>query len=284
MRQLTENDTDLTTPAVSGKSSFGPNDPPWNSLIAVGLWIFSVALILFVPLFFLLPYIFTRPERPADAQAIGELAANDPTAILIQVAAIIPAHLLTLLAAWIIVTKGRRYSFTKMLGTGWGGMRWWHFVVILAAFYGVAAVVGHYIPEKTNDMIKILSSSKAALYSVAFLAVVTAPITEEVVYRGVLYSAFQRSTGKVFGVLVVTALFALVHVPQYLGSLSTIILITLLSLVLTIVRMRTDNLLPAVVLHTIFNGLQSLGLLIEPPVAAPSTSPLEHASAFLHLF
>ena len=65
-----------------------------------------------------------------------------------------------------------------------------------------------------------------ALYTVAFLAVFTAPFVEEVIYRGILYSALQRTTGTVLAVVIVTLLFAAVHVPQYWGSPSTIMLLT----------------------------------------------------------
>ncbi|MBK9216314.1 MAG: CPBP family intramembrane metalloprotease [Chloracidobacterium sp.] len=59
-------------------------------------------------------------------------------------------------------------------------------------------------------------------------------------------------------------MFALVHVPQYLPSYSTIFLLTLLSVTLTWVRVRTSNLLPCIILHTAFNGLQSALLIAEP--------------------
>jgi membrane protease YdiL (CAAX protease family) len=98
----------------------------------------------------------------------------------------------------------------------------------------------------------------------AFLATFTAPFVEEVVYRGVRYSAFQRTFGVVLAVISVTVLFAAVHVPQYYPSYVTIALLTFLSLILTLVRVRTRNLLPCVVLHFMFNAIQSFSLVLEP--------------------
>ena len=132
-------------------------------------------------------------------------------------------------------------------------------------------------------MLRILKSSKPALYTIAFLAVFTAPLVEEVVYRGVLYSAFQRSIGTAAAVVLVTLLFALVHVPQYYPSFSTIFLLTLLSLILTLVRVYTGNLLPCIVLHTIFNAFQSALLIAEPYVNVPGTIPVEPTAIFLLL-
>jgi membrane protease YdiL (CAAX protease family) len=49
-----------------------------------------------------------------------------------------------------------------------------------------------------------------------------------------------------------------------LSDYGTIVVITILSLMLTLVRAKTGSLLPCVVIHTIFNGITSLLLVIEP--------------------
>jgi membrane protease YdiL (CAAX protease family) len=129
---------------------------------------------------------------------------------------------------------------------------------------------------------RILRSSRLALYVVAFLATFTAPIVEEVVYRGVLYSALQRAWGVPAAFVTVTLLFSLVHVPQYYPSYSTIFLLTLLSVLLTSIRMLTGNLLPCIILHFVFNGLQSLLLVLEPVL--PGSSGQNTETAFFHIF
>ena len=108
-----------------------------------------------------------------------------------------------------------------------------------------------------------------------------APIVEEVIYRGILFSAFQRTLGAVLAIIAVTLLFALVHVPQYYPSISTIALLLLLSLILTLVRAWTGNLLPCIILHTIFNGTQSLLLILEPYIKASAPTVEPAASVFL---
>ena len=127
-------------------------------------------------------------------------------------------------------------------------------------------------------MTRILKSSRAAVFLVAFMATFTAPIVEEVIYRGILYSALQRTLGVGAAVVTVTLLFAIVHVPQYYPSYSTILLLLLLSLVLTLVRVRTGNLLPCIVLHTIFNAVQSVLLIIEPYVKSVEPVVVEPAA------
>ena len=241
-----------------------PNDPPWSSGTAFGIWAASVFLIIVLPNLFVLPYVLQKGITAMNSAQLMDFLQKDPTAIILNVIAIIPAHILTIILAWIVVTKYKKFSFRETLGWNWGGFTWWNCLVILGGFFVLAAFVSSFLPEQDNELMRILRSSRVAVYIVAFMATFTAPIVEEVIYRGILYSAFQRSFGVVVAVLVVTALFALVHVPQYYPSFSTIFLICLLSLILTLIRARTENLLPCIVLHTIFNGIQSLILILEP--------------------
>ncbi len=256
----------IKTDILSSDSSqtVSPNNPPWSSGIAFLIWIVSVALIVILPNLLVIPYLLQQGVDLTDRVKLLELIQSDPTAVLLNVLAVIPAHLLTIALAWLTVTKFNKFSFRETLGWRWGGFTFWHGLLILGGFFILASVVSHFVPEQDNDLLKILRSSRTAVYVVAFLATFTAPLVEEVVYRGILYSALQRSFGVPVGVLLVTLLFALVHVPQYYPSYSTIFLICLLSLILTLVRVRTANLLPCIVLHTIFNGAQSLVLVLQP--------------------
>lgn len=257
-----------------------PNNPPWNSGVALGVWFASVVLILIVPGLVLLPYVMSLSGQYSDNAELIEFLKSDPTAVILQISAVIPAHLVTIVIAWFVITRMRSFSFRQTLGWRSGGMAWWQYVMIIAAFFLLANVVGNYFPEQENELIRILKSSRTAVYLVAFLATFTAPLVEEVVYRGILYSAFQRTFGVAFAVISVTFLFAIVHVPQYYPSFSTIFLLTLLSLILTLVRVRTNNLLPCIILHTIFNGLQSATLLLEPYFKIQDTANDTAAAVF----
>lgn len=259
-----------------------PENPPWNSVVALLFWVASVFAIAIVPVVFVLPYILSQGPGVSENKAVGEFLRQDATAILLQIIAIIPAHLLTIAVAWVIVTKMNTFSFRDTLGWESGGMKPRDYFFILAAFFAVAIIVGKFFPEQENELTRILQSSRSAVFLVAFMATFTAPIVEEVIYRGILYSAFQRTFGVSAAVVAVTLLFALVHVPQYYPSYSTIALLLLLSLTLTVVRARTGNLWPCIVLHTIFNGVQSILLILEPyvDVAKPVVEPTA-ASLFL---
>ena len=113
-------------------------------------------------------------------------------------------------------------------------------------------------------VVRLLNSSAAARYTIVVMATLTAPLVEEVVYRGVLYPALQRRVGMLWGVAGVMMIFALIHVPQYYPSFGAISTIGVLSLSLTLLRAYSGRLLPCVVVHTIFNGLASVAILLEP--------------------
>lgn len=260
-----------------------PNNPPWNIWIALVVWFFSVFAIALFPSLLVLGYVASLGTGFAGNEQFAEFLRTDATAVLLQILGIIPAHVVTLLLAWFVVTRARRYSFRSTLGWTSGGFAWWHYVAILFVFFAVAAVVGHFYPEQDNEMLRMLRSSRAAVFAVAFMATFSAPLVEEVVYRGVLYSAFQRTFGVAAGVIIVTLLFALVHVPQYYPSVSTIVLLTFLSLILTLIRVRSGSLLPCIILHMIFNGLQSVILLLEPYVGPITPQPEPTAALVMFL-
>jgi membrane protease YdiL (CAAX protease family) len=265
-----------------------PDNPPWNGWVAAGVWLASVFFIFIFPAIFLIPYVLTQGIKLSDNARLVEFAQKDPTAILLQLISVIPAHVFTLLLAWLVVTRFNKYSFREVLGWKMGGFRIWHVVAVVVFFYVLAIGLTLVFGERDNEFLKMLKSSRAAVYLVAFFATFTAPLVEEVVYRGILYSAFQRSVGVVYAVAIVTLMFAAVHVPQYSNGLNpdfvTIFVICLLSLILTLIRVRTGNLLPCVLLHTVFNGSQSVLLIVEPYLEELSKKPPEQAAFFFEFF
>ncbi len=84
------------------------------------------------------------------------------------------------------------------------------------------------------------------------------------------------------GVAAATILFAGVHYPQYWGDWSALILITLLSLTLTLIRVKSSNLLPCIILHTVFNSIQSVIIIAEPFFREQSNNAPQQAAFFFH--
>lgn len=257
-----------------------PDNPPWFSGIAILTWLASILFIAVFPALFFLPYLYGRLNEFADFSDAVEKLQFDPTAVLLQIISVIPAHLATLLLAWLVITRNRKFSFRKTLGWDAKSFKWSNYLILIGGIYVLGVLIEKIFPAQENQLEKMLQLSNSILYVVAFLATFTAPLVEEVIYRGILYSAFQRSLGVPKAVLMTTALFALVHVPQYYPSFTAILLICLLSLILTLIRAKTKNLLPCIIFHTIFNGIQSIVLVASTFQSKAPIIP-SHSAAFI---
>jgi uncharacterized protein len=269
-----------------------PNNPHWHWALAIVVWLASVGFIFVFQSIFVFSFLINREMRASSVNAAGALEnlrtmdlpgmlKSDPTLILIAISSVIVAHIFTIVLAWIVVTRFGKVSFTEALGWKWNGFRVWMCFVIVALFYFYAAGMSWIFGSQDNELKQILESSRTAVYIIAFMATFTAPLVEEVIYRGILYSAFRKNLGVVFAVVLTTGLFAAVHVPQYYPDAATILTICVLSLVLTLVREKTGNILPCIALHTIFNGSQSILLLLQPYLESPAPKTGEQPAMIL---
>jgi membrane protease YdiL (CAAX protease family) len=250
-----------------------PSKPAWGVGGALLVWLASILLVVFMPLFFLIPYAVSRGlhfGNPNYLPALVELATNDKTGVLLQLVALFPVHILTLVLAWALITRFGKRSFWTAIGWEWPPeFPWWLEVIVSVALGIVLFVVGNVLAKllgagEPTKLEQIINSSIAARYTISFLAVFTAPFAEEMVYRGVLYAPLERLAGKTTAIFIVLALFTFIHVPQYWPNLGVIAAVALLSIALTLVRAYSGRLLPCVVIHLVFNGIQAIFLILEP--------------------
>jgi hypothetical protein len=268
------------TTAPSSPVEPTPDSPPWGLPGALGLLALTFVLMLVTSAAFLIPYIVYRGVR-LDAWA--EFAIKDPGAIFVQIVSVIPAHLLTLGLAWLLVTRVGRYPFFRMLGWEWGkGFTLWRSaglaVLLLLMGFGIGWLTG----PTDNALERLIQSSRGAALATAFAASITAPLVEEIVFRGVLYSALRRLAGVGGAAAAVIFIFALIHVPQYWPSYGVIATILLLSVVLTLIRARTRQLLPCFIVHFVFNTIQAVLIILNPyleQLAPEKVSPEKIAPA-----
>jgi membrane protease YdiL (CAAX protease family) len=263
----------------------------WTDLlIAVGTWFVSVLFLLFVPLILVVPYVIYLifSGHPPTQTAL----ATDKTLLFLSILGVVPAHILTFFMIWLLVTRGGKLPFFKTAGLewpkSWSPTKWTvacvGFAVLLLGF-GLL-VTKLYGGSKTQLDLLTESSTQARL-ATAFVAFATAPLVEELIYRGLLYSALERTLGVAAAVVIVSAMFAGVHVFQYINNISVIAVITLLSISLTLVRAYSGKLLPSVVIHLVFNGVQSVMLALQPYLEdtdknVPPAPGLEAFTHFLH--
>jgi membrane protease YdiL (CAAX protease family) len=268
----------------------------WLEVIkAFVVWVLSVVMLAIVPVIVALPYIIYQwskfgPPRP-------EALAADKTLIFLSILGIVPTHLLTFGLVWLFVTEGGKRPLFKTLGFGWpknlspavGALLCTLLALVLLAIgWAVTTLLG----GSKTQLDLLVESSMAARIATAIVAVATAPLVEELIYRGVLYSALERAGGRWVSIVLVSLLFAGVHVLQYSNNIGVILVITILSFTLTFARAFTGSVLPPFLIHLVFNGIQALFIILAPFLdknllekgeeITPTTPGFELVGEFIH--
>jgi len=126
-------------------------------------------------------------------------------------------------------------------------------------------------PQEVAEIIGNAESSMLLKLSLVLAAVVLAPVTEEVIFRGVLLKALRNHSNR-FIIVVTAAVFSAVHVlgldlERFWASAAVVLPpIFLLGLLLAWITLRTGRLGPAIFLHSGWNLLAALVLLIPSEV------------------
>jgi membrane protease YdiL (CAAX protease family) len=96
--------------------------------------------------------------------------------------------------------------------------------------------------------------------SLALLALVLAPVVEEIFFRGIFYPAIRQAGFPRLALWGLSLVFALIH-----ANVVTFIPLFVLAVVLTLLYERSQNLLASISAHALFNGLNFALLYLFPP-------------------
>lgn len=256
-----------------------PDNPPWGGSMGFLVWLASVIFLFLFQLLLLVPYFVSTAK---DGKTVSPDLLMSPKAVLLLVISIIPAHLATIFLVWFVVTGGNKRPFKATLGLYSDKSLIVLFSPVIAiCLLGIGVVVTSYVGGNETDIDRIVKASLPARFLFAFIAAFTAPLTEELVYRGVLYAGIRKSfenvlpgnsrkSATIYSVIIVSFFFALVHVLQYWDNIGVIIVIMQLSIALTIIRAYSGKLLPCIIIHFVFNGIQALLIVAEPYLPKPT--------------
>ncbi len=143
-------------------------------------------------------------------------------------------------------------------------------LVLLVLFFPLSTLL---LPEgesaqQVTDVLSTLETTAARL-AIIFVAVVLAPVIEEVIFRGVLLKALSARSRRV--AMVVSALvFALFHLlgldlTRFLEAAAIVLpQLFIVGLILAWITFRSQRLGPAIFLHSGFNLLAAIALLLPP--------------------
>ncbi len=141
-------------------------------------------------------------------------------------------------------------------------------LILTGAFLAVTVLLTSLLfpapPESALDRILTTPASIAAF---VFLGIVVAPLMEEIMFRGFLYTVLVDLYGPGLAVPVTSLAFAGLHFLQLWGNWPAMFLILAVGYILTNARRRTNSLIPSVIMHTAYNtmifGISAISLLVE---------------------
>jgi membrane protease YdiL (CAAX protease family) len=159
------------------------------------------------------------------------------------------------------------FVIARIRPVAWLGLRWrkWPYVFLIApgAVLFVWGILTGYEDsgvmqwieslgvETVQDTVKLLQTSTdpQILGLMIFAAVVAAPICEEIVFRGYLYSASKHFTGPWVAGICSALVFSATH-----GSLAPLLPLFILGCVLAFIYQKTGSLWAPIAVHFCFNG------------------------------
>jgi membrane protease YdiL (CAAX protease family) len=92
----------------------------------------------------------------------------------------------------------------------------------------------------------------------AFIAIVGAPVVEEIIFRGILYPAIKHSGWPRLALWGTSLFFALTH-----ANVATFLPLTFLAMVLVFLYERTGSLLAPILTHSLFNAANYCALVFQ---------------------
>ena len=142
-------------------------------------------------------------------------------------------------------TLGIRPPASWRASAGW-------IVAAIAAIWVIGAALNPFLEagDEQGLVPQDWDADRAWAFAANFVVVaVVAPVVEELTYRGLGYAAVRQFFGAAAAVIVTGLAFGLAH-----GLVIALPVLTIFGLILGWLRLRTDSLLPPIILHAIFNG------------------------------
>ncbi len=169
-----------------------------------------------------------------------------------------------------------RASVVEFLGLRWE--RWRQVFVIAPVFvlsiFAVMVLVyvtgwQGWVNERfgggSQALVKALETTKDWKFMGAalFVAVVVAPVVEEVIFRGYIYPVVKRFSEKWFAALFSGVLFGVIHF-----NLASFPVLAVMGILLVVLYERTGSIWPPIACHALFNGTQMAIMLIAKGAGA----------------
>ena len=209
----------------------------------------------------------SKMENPEDLKMSAGLVLLSSIAML-SIASIVP-----LILFW-------RTNLVEFFGLRW--LRWNSIFWIMPAFVFAMMIVGAILvafgwqtwvqdslgakPQEAVTLVRE-TSDVGLLVAMAVTAVIFAPITEELIFRGYLYPVVKRFTDRWFASIFSGVLFGVIHF-----NVMGLPMLALMGIILAVIYERSGSLWVPIGCHAAFNAT-SVGLMLISRVYQFPTSP-----------
>jgi|GEM_PF-1565259 len=171
--------------------------------------------------------------------------------------------IITLSVIFIIVTKKYKIPFLKAFGISTQKMPSFFIQGIAVSFILVisTSLVSYIFTEmmgihRENPYVNV---PKEKLQMISIMAVMVAPVVEEIFFRGFMQPALVKSFGIFGGVFLTALIFGLSH-AQYLDYSTALVAVIVIGLVLGTTRHYTHSVVPGIFAHLLNNLFAALSL------------------------
>jgi membrane protease YdiL (CAAX protease family) len=196
--------------------------------------------------------------------------ADDANALIQTTLKAGPVILTTLIASWAGMLIAVWWAGTHKGDKDWRKLLKWHFqwkrdIPIAIAFTIIFRLfeqgVGYVLqaagvdPEGLGNSSLVTDQSGIWLVLVIIGASIGAPFVEEIFFRGMFLSVAVRNWGRVIGVILVSAVFGIMHAQTTLASsIYTIAITGLIGVALALLVLKTNRLGTSISAHVLFNS------------------------------
>jgi uncharacterized protein len=180
--------------------------------------------------------------------------ARVPVIYAIPLQGLFNVALVGFIALWIRLV--RRSSFTEYIQFFRSRTFSRRSLITLGATSALSVlIVSAFLPTTGQTPLEKLLTTRNAILMFAVFGVAVAPMLEEIIFRGFLFKVLWEIGGTRIAVPVTAALFALLHAGQLAGNWGSVALIFVVGCILSVVRHRSNSIIPSFVVHTSYNAM-----------------------------
>jgi membrane protease YdiL (CAAX protease family) len=140
-------------------------------------------------------------------------------------------------------------------------------LILTGAFLAITVLLTSlFFPSQPDSALSRVLTTPASIVAFVILGIAVAPLTEEIMFRGFLYTVLADLYGPRLALPVTSLAFAGMHFQQLWGNWPAVFLILVVGYIFTIVRQRSNSLIPSIIMHTAYNamifGVSALSMLL----------------------